>query len=117
MIKRKLIFDAMADPQTAMRLLGLVGVSEDVAEKEQEESLRRLSAVMPIAAPVIQMTEWLAELSTQIQVNNLDGYVPSPEFAVEMQFMYAHVIQGSVMAVLAILFDLGLIKINYPGGN
>ena len=117
MIKRKLIFDAMADPSYAMRLAGLSGMSQDVAEREQEESLRRLEAVIPIAQPVLQMTDWLAEWATQLQVNNLETMEVDPAFAAEMQIMYSHVIQGSVMAVLAVLVDLGILQINFPGGE
>jgi hypothetical protein len=117
MIKRKLIFDAMADPEAAMRLAGLIGMSPDVAEKENEESLRRLEGVIPIAQPVIQMTDWLAEWATQLQINNLESTEVHPAFAAEMQIMYSHVIQGSVMAVLAVLVDLDILQINFPGGE
>lgn len=117
MIKRKLIFDAMADPSYAMRLAGLSGMSPDVAEREQEESLRRLEAVIPIAQPVLQMTDWLAEWATQLQINNLESTEVDPAFGAEMQIMYSHVIQGSVMAVLAVLVDLDILQINFPGGE
>jgi len=116
MVRRKVIFDCMADPQKAFVLTGMVGVSEEGAEKEEEDSLNRLAAVAPLVPILDTMADWLAETSVELQLAAVDPNDIPPAFREHMLAMFYTVIKGSLAASFSVLNDLGMIEIGGPDG-
>lgn len=114
MLKRKLIFDAMTDPARIFELIGLIGVSEEGAEFESEDSLRRLHGILPLLPLLEEISSWLAEIATTVQFSNLEGIVIPEGFMEQMNGMFNSVITGSLVSVLSVFTDLGLIKVVPP---
>lgn len=109
-VKRRIIFDSMADPQKGCSLMGLVGVSDEGEVKETEDSHRRLGDIGALIPALMVVAEWMAELSTNINVSNLE-FDPPAEFTEQMQTMLTSVLQGSLIATISVFNDLGMIKI------
>lgn len=118
MVKRRLLFDAMNDPIKASNIIGLIGVSEEGAEVELEESLRRLAKVGHIAPMLDDMAEWLADVATGLQASNLGGITVPDGFLEEMNAMFQSMLMGSLVGAFSVLNDLDVITINHaPGCN
>lgn len=113
MVKRRILFDSMADPLATAIAAGLVGVSDEGAKKEEEDSHRRLHAVAPIFPALASISGWLAEVAANVQVRNDEVEVPDA-FIHDMISMYETVIQGSLVATISVLNDLGMLTITQP---
>lgn len=111
MVKRRLIFDCMADPQKVSALAGLVGVSDEGAEKEEEASQQRLGAIVPIFPALVTISEWMSETATVLNIEQVERSAIPPEFVEQLQAMFFTVIQGSLVAAMSVLNDLGMISI------
>ncbi len=109
-VRRRLIFDSMADPERACSLVGMVGVSDEGRVKETEESHRRLGMVGPLIPGLMTVAEWTAEVATSINVSNLD-FDPPEEFVLQMQQMLTTVLQGGLVAAFSVFNDLGMISV------
>lgn len=112
MVRRRLIYDCMADPLKVTGLTGLVGVSEEGEEVEQEASLQRLGAIAPLFPALSSIAEWMAEASTLLNLQNVeDKTIIPPEFMEHLNAMFFTVIQGSLVAAVSVLNDLGMISV------
>lgn len=111
MLRRRIIFDCMADPQKAFLLAGMVGVSEDVAEKEEEESQRRLVGVGALLPILTTIASWLAETAMNFQLSSVAPEDIPDEFREHMAEMFYSVIQGSIVSTFSVLNDLDMIEI------
>jgi len=111
MVKRRLIFDCMADPMRVSALAGLIGVSEEGREKEEEASLERLGAIAALFPALSTMAEWMAETATVLNIENVERENIPPEFMEQLQTMFFTVIQGSLVAAVSVLNDLGMISV------
>jgi hypothetical protein len=111
MLRRRIIFDCVADPQKAFALAGMVGVSEDVSEKEEEESQRRLVGIQPLLPILTTIASWLAETAMEFQLSSVDPEDIPQEFREHMAEMFFTVVQGALCSTLAVLADLDMIEI------
>lgn len=111
-VKRRIIFDSMADPQMACLMAGLVGVSEEGQAMEIEESQRRLYEVGPLIPGLMAVADWMADVATNINVSNLP-FDPPEDFVAQLREMLNTTIQGSLVATFSVFRDLGMISI--PG--
>ena len=108
-VRRRLIFDCMADPEKVSVLTGLVGVSDDGAEAEKAASLERLGAVAEVFPMLDTIAQWMADAASALNLENVDE-VPEA-FREHMRTMFYSVIQGSLVAAFSVLNDLGIIGI------
>jgi hypothetical protein len=111
MLRRRIIFDCMADPQRAFLLAGMVGVSEDVAEKEEEESQRRVAEIGAVLPILTTISTWLAETAMNFQLQSVASEDIPEEFRDHMAQMFFSVVQGSLMSTFSVLNDLDMIDI------
>lgn len=111
MVRRRLIFDCMSDPQKASALSGLIGVSPEGHEVEEAASLQRLGAIAPLFPALSSISEWMAETAALLNVQEVDPDQVPPEFMEHFQTMFFTVIQGSLVAAISVLNDLGMITI------
>jgi hypothetical protein len=111
MLRRRIIFDCMADPQKAFLLAGMIGVSEDVAEKEEEESMRRLAGIEAILPILTTISSWLAETAMNFQLQSVAPEDIPDEFRDHMAGMFFSVVQGALCSTFAVLNDLDMIDI------
>ena len=113
MMKRRVIFDCMEDPVRIGLLAGLVGVSEEGAEKEEEASMERMVAVAPLFPFLSQIAEWVSQAAT---ILNLDGVTDVPPyFPSLMEQMICTAVEAALMSAFSVLNDLDAIEINYKG--
>lgn len=112
MVKRRLIYDCMADPTKVSALAGLVGVSEEGDEAEEEASLARLGAIAAIFPQLSVIAEWMAETATLLNLATVPQEQIPVEFMEHMNTMFFTVIQGSLVAAMSVLNDLGHISID-----
>ena len=117
MVRRRIIFDCMADPQKAAILVGMVGTSVEGAQKEEEESCRRLVEIMPVLPMITTFSEWLAEVAMEFHLAAVDPENVPEEFRDHMAGMFFSIIQGSVTATVSVLNDLGMITVPPEGAN
>lgn len=109
MLQRRLIFDAMGDPVSACRLAGLMATGEDGNRAEEAASDLRLMKIAPVMPVIVEMASYLAGLATTTQLSNQET-VPDG-FAEEMFAMYKTVISSSVVSVISVLNDLGMLSV------
>ena len=117
MVKRRLIFDCMADPLRVSLLAGLTGVSPEGAEMEEEASAERLGAIAHLFPQLSVIAEWMAEAATALNLANVEADVIPPLFAEHMERLLFTAIQGSLVAAFSVLNDLGAINIPPEDGN
>lgn len=111
MVKRRLIYDCMADPQGVSGLTGLMGVSEEGQEAEQEASLERLGAIAGLFPVLSTISEWMAETATLLNLQAVEQSIIPEEFMEQLQTMFFTVIQGSLVAAVSVMNDLGMITV------
>lgn len=111
MLRRRIIFDCMADPQKAFALAGMIGISDDVAEREEEESQRRLVGVQALMPILTTIAAWLAETAMNFQLSSVAPEDIPDEFREHMAEMFYSVIQGSIISTFSVLNDLDMIDI------
>lgn len=109
---RNALYDSLlTEPEVIAHKLGLPGISEEVAEKEEEASEERLDKI----ALLMPLIEAHAELSARIALAGYSSVVPIDTESEEMKEMIMEFFKtisfSAVTSALASLVDLGLIDV------
>lgn len=114
-VKRRLLFDALENAHEVSRLLpDLVPISDDVAKREREESLKRITKIMPLLPMLDRQANWLTEIITKIQIQDED-------FAEEqVALIFASVlsmVRSAMVSSLSVLIDLDFVRLGEGTGE
>lgn len=108
---RNIVYDSLlSDPQQISHKLGLPPISEEVSEKEAEESQLRLENI----AALIPIIEAHAQISAEISLAGYSSIVSVEEGDSENKELlisfFKAISLSSSMSCLSTLFDLGLLE-------
>jgi len=114
---RKIIYDSgCKEPELIAEMLGLNGISTDVAEMEEDASSLRISKLEPIL-PIIEMHSQISAKISAVSFfsNNLEDNeeVPSEDLIESMVQLFKFVSFSSAVSCISALIDLNLISGGY----
>jgi hypothetical protein len=110
MLTKRLLWDLVpcSDVEAMMPLMNLSPESPDVRDMEHRSSHERMATVMPLGEILSLLTPLVSGITASAMLIN--SGVPADEAsAVALQRHHSNVLQAGVGAILANLFDMGII--------
>jgi hypothetical protein len=110
MLTKRLLWDLVpcSDVEGMMPLMNLSPESPDVRDMEHRSSHERMAAVIPLGEILALLTPLVSGITASAMLIN-SGVSVDEDSAVSLQRHHSLVLQAGVGAILANLFDMGII--------
>ncbi len=110
MLSKRLVWDIIPcqDAEKMITLMELVPDSPDVSEMEHRASHERIHLVAPLKDMLDLLTPLVSGVTASAMLVN-SGIQADEESAVALQRHHSQVVRASAVAILANLFDMGII--------
>jgi len=114
---RKIIYDSgCKDPELVAEMLGLTGISDEVAEMEEDassERIAKIAAILPIIEMHSQISAKISAVSYFASSAEVNEDVPGEDVLEAMIQLFKYVSFSSAVSCVAALIDLNLISGGY----